>query len=225
MNRLQKYSLSSHGLAMLSGILGQISLCSAAINALDTGNLISGFMMVEEGEGDPNISGEYVAMLNLSQSSVSNDTLQFTTGYSYFIYDYFLSGFADNGAKFISDGMSNSFDIMKYFAPGSIVDNHSTNTTTAYFSFNNPIGDWVVDRPNGAIGFINGDGEFGYIFVDWVASTKTLTFLGAGFFDDTPGTGITVVPEPSEFAAALGLGAIGVAYYRRRSGNKTRPKN
>ncbi len=115
---------------------------------------------------------------------------------------------------------------MKYFAASAIVD----ATSTFNYGFltsgdeGGNLGAWTSDRLNGAIGFRNGDGEYGYMLITWVAASKTLTFLGDGAFDDTPGVGITVVPEPSEYAAALGLGALGLAYYRRRPGNKTRTK-
>lgn len=36
---------------------------------------------------------------------------------------------------------------------------------------------------------------------------------------------VFAIPEPAVNAALLGLGALGLAFYRRRFGNKTRPKN
>ncbi len=84
---------------------------------------------------------------------------------------------------------------------------------------------WTSDLSDGALGFQDSDGNFGYLSISWVASSQTLTVISGAF--ENSGGSITAgaVPEPSEYAAALGLGALGLAYYRRRQGNKTRSKN
>ncbi len=226
MNRLQKYSQVSQSLAVVTGVLGQTAICSASITALDVGSLTNGATVNGYGTGSLGTN----VLLPIDQSSDPNDTLRVLTS-------------GTNGSRVIFQGfgsfstltMAYDYGIfaqsppLHYFAPLSIVSSSNSFRRSGYLASYTPeqnLGSWTVDRPNGAIGFKNGDGEFGYINVSWVAATKTLTFLGTGFFDDEPGTSITIaaIPEPSEYAAVLGLGALGLAYYRRRPGNKTRAK-
>ncbi len=222
MNRLQKYSQGYQGLAVLSGVLGQTAVCSAAITALDVGPLTNGTTLNAAGTGS---LGNSTVNFNVSQSSNVGDTFQMRGDAGRIIFN--VTGGSGDG--FAINGTTNTYNNLKYFPVSSVVD--SSNSFNYGFVSYDPAGgnldDWLIDRPSGAIGFRLDDGEFGYIHVSWVAATKTLTFLGTGFFDDTPGAGITVaaVPEPSDYAAALGLGALGIAYYRRRPGNKTRSKN
>ncbi len=212
-NRLQKYSLGSQSLAVLAGIMGQITISSAAIRVLDVGALTNGQTI---NTAVPNT----MLSLNFSETA-SSDSLTFGGDPSF----GGLLNLAGSGGASVLYNSGNIYS-PKYFAVGSSVDSSSSeNTETNYFTYGGGnYGDWTVDRPSGAIGFKNGDGEFGYMLVSWVAATNTLTFLGVGAFDDVPGTAITVVPEPSEYAAALGLGALGLACYRRRPGNKSRSK-
>lgn len=109
-----------------------------------------------------------------------------------------------------------------YYSVGQTVNGlaDTGNGTGSIVSTGTNVGAWTVDRPNGAIGFENAEGETGYIRVSWVAATQTLTILSGAFEDAGGSIFVTAVPEPST-SALLGLGAIGVAYYRRLSGNNS----
>ncbi len=220
MNRLQKYTLESQGLAVLSGVLGQTAISSAAITMLDVGTLTSGSTLNAAGTGSLGLS----VQVDISQSSSPADSFTFV-GNTAGVGTVRATEFGGNA--WATEYGTVGYDSLQYFAAGSTVDE------TFFFGYGDitsglfgNVRAWIIDRPNGAIAFKNGDGEYGYMFVDWNASSKTLKFLGSGFFDNTPGTAITVgaVPEPADYAAALGLGALGLAYYRQRSGNKTRSK-
>ncbi len=207
---------------MLTSVLGQTAIGDAAIRPLTLDVFTNGSTINILGTGT---HGPGFVVQDLSDSSNPNDQLytRLTNGTTLFLYGH-------NGAAVAFEGYTSGYRALKYYAVGDSVSSlgsfdygvlHATNGSAL-------APDWVVDRPNGAIGFRNGDGEFGFFHVSWVAASRTLTFLGSGFYDDTPGTAITVtaaVPEPSEYAAALGLGALGLAYYRRRPGNKIRMKN
>ncbi len=214
-NRLQKYALGSQSLAVLSGVLGQTAICSAVLQNLDVSGI---FNQTSVGGGGGTLGTTY--SLYLTQSSDVNDRLIFN-GNTFTLGDrVMVQGY--NGAR-----VFNSNNTLRYYPVGSSVTGNGSSSGNGYLTYAINVFPWVTDRLNGAIGFKNGDGELGFLNVSWVAATKTLTYLN-GFFDDDSGvTSITVtaVPEPSEYAAALGLGAIGLAYYRRRPGSKSRPKN
>ncbi len=206
---MHKYSLGAQSLAVVAGILGQSLICSANITALDVGTFTNGETIIADGSGSLGIS----ETLDITQTAASSGKL-FFLGYTGGATGAVVRMDVQNNTFFHYSAFQSGFRTLKYFAPGDSVDItnlHPLTNTAVYISKGNlggNLGEWTVDRPSGAIGFRNGDGEFGYMHVSWVASTKTLTFLGNGFFDDTPGTSITVVPEPSEYAAALGLGAL-----------------
>ncbi len=73
MNRLQKYSKGSQGLAVLTGLLGQTAICSANITALDVGTLVNGATLNAAGTGSLGLS----EIVDVSQSDDSNDLFIF----------------------------------------------------------------------------------------------------------------------------------------------------
>ncbi len=217
-NRLQKYAMGSSSLAVLSGVLGQTAVCSAGVISLNTGTLIDGSTLNPDGSGSLGAS----AQLFLTFSSVATDYVSFFSGGG----NLSFRGDVNFPTTIASDGGAYT----GYYGVNDVVgmtpSNFKNYTNIVYGDTAYSV--WSVDRSSGAIGFRDRDGKYGYIHVSWVTATQTLTFLGTGAFDDTPGNPITVtasVPEPSGYAAALGLGTLGLAYYRRRPGNKSRPKN
>ncbi len=222
MNRLQKYSMGSQSLALLSGVLGQTAICSASVQVLNLDGPNIGDTFIAGGGGS---AGDLVNYLLDSSPNSSYDKLRFL-GTSDVSGAVFLDGIS--GAVFFSTSTTSSPSPLLYEA-GDIVDGSLTTAPGHGYIYRGlgggALGVWSVDR-TGAIGFKTADNQFGYVNVAWDVSEKTLTILG-GSYESTASTGITVtaVPEPSEYAAALGLGALGLTYYRRRPGNKTRAKN
>ncbi len=206
-NRIQSYSISSSSLALLSGILGQTVISSAAVIDLNLASLI-GTTFISTGSG----TGGQTAGYSLDASSDSNDYLTF--------WGRVLSGdqlvivFGGSGSNIMTTG-SNA----NYYSYGSIVNGNlnsaSTNGRLFHSYYGGAVGDWITNRI-GAIGFQTGDSQFGFINVDWNVSEKTMTILG-GKLETNLNTPIvvTTVPEPAAYAAALGLGALGLAYYRK----------
>lgn len=75
-----------------------------------------------------------------------------------------------------------------------------------------------VDVTGGVIGFLTGNGNWGYVEFDWNATSSELTILSAkveSVVGDTITFTPTVVPEPSALAM-LSLGAVGLMMRRRR---------
>ncbi len=225
-NRLQKYALGSQSLAVLSGVLGQTAICSAAVINLNLDGPNIGDTFVAGGGGS---GGNFIRYYLDSSTSDLDDYLLFL-GDQFFSNERLRVGAARGAFSFSSDegGFPSSLHL---YAVGQIVDGSlNTGGTTGYIYNKNNGGAqdvWTSDQ-TGAFGFKTGDNQFGFINVNWDVSAKTLTILG-GKFESTASTPITVtavgVPEPSKYAALLGLGALGLAAYRRRPGNKSRPKN
>ncbi len=217
MKRLQKYTLGSQGLAVLSGVLGQTVISSASVQVLDVSAIIDKTSVA----GGGGTLGDNINFF-LTDSADGNDRIRLAGDTNPRL---FIQG--ENGAYVLHDG-SGVNAVPRFYNVGDEVNGAGTVGEFGYISrlgtVNSP---WDVDHASGAMGFKNGDNEFFFINITWVAATKTLTYTGGMFQDDSAITSITVtaVPEPSEYAAALGLGALGLAYYRRRPGNKTRPKN
>lgn len=223
-NKIQKYSLGSQSIALMAGLLGITPLSYGSIIVLDGTNL---FGETSSFDGSGSLGEFYVYYL--TQSADIDDRIIFSGRLDNGVNHVSLRG--TGGIELANAATIEGFPTIKYFSTNSSVDQNSTFSIGDIFSYtsastNGLLGSWETDRTSGAIGFRNGDGEYGFIRVSWDASNKTMTLI-SGAFDNSPGTAITVtaVPEPSEYAAALGLGALGLAYYRRRHGNKTRSKN
>ncbi len=82
------------------------------------------------------------------------------------------------------------------------------------------VSSWI--STTGYLGFrtVLGDGNhYGWAKITTNADASSLTLLAIGF-NTVPGAGIlagsAVVPEPASSAALLGLGAAGLAIYRKR---------
>ncbi len=225
--RLMKYSLGSQSIMVLSGLIGITTDSNANITALDI-PVIENQTISKGGTGT---LGENVTKQYLTQSSDTDDQLWINGGdaqdkmWIAGVYGARIGYEIPGGDTKVPSYLPVGFNINLY-SVGFTKANNILYRTYFYIPGEGNLGDWNVDRPNGAIAIRNGDGEYGYLRVSWVAATSTMTFL-SGEFDDTPAAVITVtaVPEPVEYAAALGLGALGLAYYRRRPGNKSRPKN
>ncbi len=212
--RILKYALSSKSLAVSVGVVSSTSMLTADVINLDLSGLLSK-TFIAGGGGSAGDDFNFV----LSQSSDADDLILISGDNDFTLARVFLDGY--NGAYVFNTG-STSAAALLYYSVGSTINGIGSDFGDYGYTtnFGNKV-PWDVDRPSGAIGFKNGDNEFGFINVSWVASTKTLTILG-GKFDDTPETPITVtaVPESSNYAAILALGAFGLAYYRKRSGCK-----
>ncbi len=229
-HRLTKYSLGSQSVMLLSGLIGITTDSNANLTALDL-STIENESISKNGVGT--IDPDRVRQ-DLTQSSDSNDEL-WVNGGGVGLGDVMITGVYGARIGYVT---RNSTKVPRYLSVGFNINLNSVGFTKAnQFIYDTLVYDvgygnlgsdqWQVDRPNGAIAFRNGDGNYGFIRVSWVASTSTMTFL-SGVFEDTENN-ITVtaapVPEPAHYAAALGLGALGLAYYRRRPGNKTRAKS
>ncbi len=222
MNRLQKYTLGSQSLAVLAGALSQTAICSAAVINLNLGGPIVGDTVIAGGGG----SVGDVVQYNLGASSITQGDFIRFYGPALTSYPFVTVG-GYGGASVISM-QPGSYNVVTFYTVGSTINGSQLFGLTygyLYLGSNGGGQDvWSANR-TGAIGFKTGDNQFGYFNISWDIAAKTLTILG-GKYESTASAGIvvTAVPEPSEYAAALGLGAIGLAYYRRRPGNKTRPK-
>ncbi len=222
MNRLQKYSLGSQGLAVLSGLLGQTAICSAAITTLNLDGPNVGETLIAGGGGS---AGAYAAYLLDASPSSTTDKLRFY-GVSSNNGRVFIGGVS--GATVFAGTETSTPPLLLLYGIGDTVDGSGNAGPGHGYAFDGgyggPLGLWVSDQ-TGAFGFQTADSQFGFVNIGWDVSEKTLTILG-GKYESTASTGlvVTAVPEPSEYAVALGLGALGLAYYRRRPGNKTRAK-
>ncbi len=222
-NKLHKYSQGSQSLMVMAGVLGQTVICSASVQILNLDGPNVGETLIAGGGGTAGDQPIYL----LDSSASSSDALNFA-GNSASGGRVFING--ANGANIMNIGSGSNGAAIIYYALGESIDGSADNSSVTYGytfagAFGGARGDWTVDRPSGAIGFKNGDGEFGFLNVDWDVSTKSLTILGGSYEDSGAAITVTAVPEPAEYAAALGLGALGLAFYRRRPENKTRLKN
>ncbi len=228
MNRLQKYALGSQSLAVLSWVLSQTAICSAGVINLNLDGPNVGETFVAVGGGTAGDTAGY--LLDASINDI-DDVIAFTAYSSPTLGPQLFLSSLSLGSEIFS-AASGFLQSAHFYSVGSTVDGSLDTRPDLTYAFvyrslsGGALGDWTIDR-NGAIGFKTGDNQFGFFNVDWDVSAKTLTILG-GSIESTASTGIVVtavaVPEPSEYAAALGLGALGLAYYRRRPGNKTRAK-
>ncbi len=225
-SRLHKYSLGSKSLAIIAGVLGQHATSNASVQVLNLDGPNVDETLIAGGGG----TAGNLKIYNLDSSTTDTDDDLLFAGTA--TAGGILRLFARNDADvftYLPGGATK--DVIRFYAIGATVDG-SLNTASSqgyidHGSYSSEQGVWESNQ-NGAIGFKTGDNQFGFINVDWNVSTRTLTILG-GSYESTASTSLvvtsTAVPEPSEYAAALGLGALGLAYYRRRSGNKTRSKN
>ncbi len=123
----------------------------------------------------------------------------------------------------------------KIFNPGDLVSTISDvtggyntinyNLTSIHFN-GNERSPWTSAHSDVALGFVTQSNHAGFININWDAANNAMTVLG-GAYENVSGLAITVtsaIPEPADYAAALGLGALGLAYYRNRRNLKQRAK-
>ncbi len=216
-NRITKYSQGSRKLTILSGICGTTTICSANIVSLNLDGPNVGETLIAYGGGTAGDSTVY--QLDASTTDTSDSLTFFGQNLG---MDPTLQILPNASGSLVMVDTGTSY--LAYLAIGSTVDATLTTAGLATVSMNINFNSWTTDR-NGAFGFKTGDNQFGFINISWEAIAKTMTILG-GKYESTPNTSITVtaVPEPSQYAAALGLGALGLSFYRRRSGNIARKK-
>ncbi len=216
-NRLQNYVVSSKSMLTTAAVIGSTVGSTAAIQNIIDFDPIINKTFIAGGGG----TGGNQVLYDITQSQTTGDGFRFTGGNPGGNISAWVEMFGS--AEFFND--SGSPSIARYYQVGDTVDGNGSTGNFGYLAKNGNLGAWIIDRLAGAVGFKNADGEFGFVNISWVAATSTFTVLG-GKFDDTPGTPIVVsaigVPEPSDYAALLGLGAVGIAAYRRRPGNKVR---
>ncbi len=217
MNRLQKYTLGAQGMAVLSGLLGQTAISSAVVQALNVSAIINKTTI---GGGGGSLGDQFD--FDLVDSVAGADKIRLLGEPVYQRLGLFGYGGAD-----VLNFISTNGPIVKFYPVGDAVTGDGNIGSYGDLSSNgNNVSPWDEDHLTGAIGFRNGDFNLGFINISWVAATQTLTYLGGMFEADSGVTSIvvTAIPEHSDYAAALGLGALGLAYYRRRPGNKSRAK-
>lgn len=156
-----------------------------------------------------------------------------------------LSGgtFINTSVALGSGGGSGNRDYVQIFAPGDVIGPGTANfATTSGTSATNTfqlddvagyyVGTTPANRPyvsltNGIIGFTftadaagTATNHFGYVDLTYADGADDPAFqspitVNGVFFESTPDTAITVIPEPGSLAL-LAAGAVGVASYRRR---------
>ncbi len=216
-NELKKFSRGSQGLAVLSGVMGVASQSSGNIVELNLGALENMSFTTSPDE----TSIYYVSASNDADDRffISGGTIEITGQNGLLV----ATNYSIN-ASFMAPGFYNIGDVINTSNFTSNLGTDNSNIITAGVT---NFGDWTVDHANGAVAFRDpdsGNGGVGFLNITWDASSHLLTIKGGSF---NVGTSITVtdIPEPAEYAAALGLGALGLVYYRRRPGNKSRPKS
>ncbi len=200
--RLNQFAVGSRSVAVLAGAVGTAITADGSVVNLNLGTLSNKTFKADGTGTGGGFGGVYFTFADSSKIRFYgyNDQIQINGGNNAYTFQYAI--LSDNAI---------------YYSSNSTVNGSRTQTTTAKLAYNgNNLGSWTTNRLNGAIGFKTGDDKFGFFRVSWVASTKTLTVL-SGKIESVANTAIAV-PEPAEYAAALGLGVIGLAYYRKRKG-------
>ncbi len=212
-SKLKKYALGSQGLIVASGLAGITTNSSAVVTAITAPTLLTTTLTFTS-------TANY--NYNIALSTDPNDSLFFASSTNFGVY-----AVGAGGAQIIREVALNT---TSYLGDSETVDNTGNFSTGYVFWTTNTTGnrdEWTTDRTAGVIGFKTGDNQYGFVNVNWIASTKTLTFTG-GSIETTANTAITynaAVPEPSEYAVALGLGALGLVAYRRKMGDKARARS
>lgn len=130
--------------------------------------------------------------------------------------------------QFFSPGSPAGGSVMRYpgsavitagsLAAGTVVDGAGTYSgSTNPLTFGSDPGNWVLNASN-YFGFRflnenNGQVHFGFGRMD-VGADATIRSIAQLFYEDQPGAGISVVPEPA--GALLAAGAAGLLTLRRR---------
>ena len=132
----------------------------------------------------------------------------------------YAAGFNNTGGKY-TWAFVNTDDARK-FAPGELIDSSATFGAREYLNGANSgvVSSWISASGYLAFRAALGDGNhYGWAKVTTNADASSLTLLALGF-NTSPGGGIfagsDVIPEPASTAALLGLGATGLALYRKR---------
>lgn len=209
-NRLKKYLLESKSLAISFGLLGSSQTVDSSIVELNLGALTNATFNTS-GTGTYG-SGNATYLIDLS-----NDI-----GDAFYFRGSDFNGGAlhgsdvNNGASLAYNVISGYFTSLAYFPIGSIVGNMIGDAGRGYIvQAGILLGDWTVDRPNGALGFRTGDNTFGFFRVDWKVATETLTFLSGALQTDGSPIAVTDIPETKYYSLILSLGSIGLNYYRK----------
>ncbi len=219
--KISKYNLASQSLAVGVGMIGISQSTDATITALNLPGTIENVDFVE------NDSPSQFVVYNLALSTTDTTDVFNFIGQGNYVG---ITGGDGTTIKLATNSNINydpklfnigdSINVTSNAANGYNVENLFYNVISYGNSERAP---WTSDQTNVAIGFVSGDNQPGYFLINWVVATETMTVLGG--FIETSGSSITVaaVPEPSEYAAALGLGATGLAYYRKLKSRKNRP--
>ncbi len=217
-HRLQKYSVGSTSLVVISGVLGSTAICSAVVVNLNLDGPQVDQTLLAGGGGTAGNSATYLFDVSTTNTT---DNFKFYGDPASGNRICLVGGIFTEGTGFPPSPI--------FYSIGSSVNGSGGDTGYGYVyrgDSGGAQGAWTTDRI-GAIGIKTGENQLGFFNVSWSVAAKTLTILG-GSIESTPGASITVtapIPEPLEFTAALGLGALGLVYYRRRKGIKTRVKN
>ncbi len=212
--RIKKYAIGAHGVAATAaGVVGFTAISEGSVQVFNLGSLENKTFIADGTGTGGSATFEYL----LAQSADAGDKITITGNNNYVTF------FATGGAQLYRN--TTGYGNADYFSIGTAISG-SASQNTGYLVYNNNTNyaPWNVDRFGGAVAFKDGDGNKGFFNITWDVSAKTLTILGGSFEDSGGALTVTAVPEPSIYAAALGLGALGVAYYRRRPDVKTRPK-
>ncbi len=214
--KLKQFANGSKSLAAVTGYILAANSVDGALEQISL-SAFSGDLTMSASESYRKV----VVPLAFTGSTDSDDLIFFRSDNNPNGSLLFSSGYGSD-AGFVSSG-----SVPQLYSRGSSIDGTKDAATDhAYFvASGGSSSPWDSDQTDVAVGFHTGDSRFGYVNINWVTATKTIEIKKIVIETSTGvAAQFAAVPEPADYATALGLGAAGLAYYRNRKNIKQRVK-